>query len=514
MSNCDCTLVIAGPGSGKTTSMVGEIINSLPYLTSSRFMAVITYTNAATEKIRARLGEHARIPDNVFIGTIHSFLNRFILAPYGKIFGVLPDDYFIVEDINFSFLDGRTFRDENARRITEKDIEKKLLCKGIVTYKQIEIRARELLDENKETVRKVLGNRLQFLFIDEIQDATTGQYNIFDNLRKQKQTQIYCIGDPEQYIYGFTYKDKNMKAPSFAKIPIRRLEETKAVLKKPFAQEEENKRSTAIIVSFLNNFRQQKYRQKAVSKYANELDVVFINLTRIDEITTKFNVLCETLLPETIKKEADYCKFFLARDNDTYNVVFPAQSMIKISNDNASPKSVLSLALDYICAVTGKSKTEILLETQKSILDIRIIGIRLMHKIRENPLVNENDLQNYLKSVIPIQFRMENQKTNELFKNLILSFQTLGSSINKNSSIHKAKGLEASAVLALAENKNRLTKWLEIDYLKRENDKKDESRLGFVAFSRAKDFLCIACLEPINIPIQNKLINLGVKIIS
>jgi len=304
-----------------------------------------------------------------------------------------------------------------------------------------------------------------------------------------------------------------MKVPSFAEIPIRKLERTRKVLKKPFAQEEENKRSTAKIVSFLNNFRPQQYHQKVVNKYANELDVVFINLVKIKEITAKFNDLCETILPEPIKEEVDYCKFFLARDNDTYDTVFPIHSMVKISNDNIGTKSVLSLTLDYICAVSGKARSEILLETQQSIHDLRKIGIQLMHKIKENSLISEKDLQNYLKSIISIQFKMENQKTSELFKNLILSFQTLGVSINRNSSIHKAKGLEAAAVLALAENKSRLKKWIETDYSKRENDKKDESRLGFVAFSRAKDFLCIACLESIDSPMKDKLANLGVRVI-
>lgn len=54
INNCDCTLVIAGPGAGKTTNMVVEIINCLPYLAPSRFMAVITYTNAATEKSQCK----------------------------------------------------------------------------------------------------------------------------------------------------------------------------------------------------------------------------------------------------------------------------------------------------------------------------------------------------------------------------------------------------------------------------------------------------------------------------
>lgn len=124
MSNCDCTLVIAGPGAGKTTNMVREIYQCLPELTPNRYMAVITYTNAATEKIKTRLTELIKIPENVFIGTIHSFLYRFILNPYGRLYGILPADYYIVGDIDFSFLDERHFQGKGQRIITEKGIEK------------------------------------------------------------------------------------------------------------------------------------------------------------------------------------------------------------------------------------------------------------------------------------------------------------------------------------------------------------------------------------------------------
>ena len=48
-------------------------------------MIVVTYTNSATKNIKKRLGKRIAIPPNLFIGTIHSFLNRFIVIPYSSL---------------------------------------------------------------------------------------------------------------------------------------------------------------------------------------------------------------------------------------------------------------------------------------------------------------------------------------------------------------------------------------------------------------------------------------------
>lgn len=66
-------LVIAGPGAGKTYDMVNEVANAVSQLNPNRTLAVITYTNAATEMIRGRLQKTIQIPLNVFVGTNHSF---------------------------------------------------------------------------------------------------------------------------------------------------------------------------------------------------------------------------------------------------------------------------------------------------------------------------------------------------------------------------------------------------------------------------------------------------------
>lgn len=80
--------------------------------------------------------------------------------------------------------------------------------------------------------------------------------------------------------------------------------------------------------------------------------------------------------------------------------------------------------------------------------------------------------------------------------------------------IHKSKGLQADAALVVAKNENELLMWLENDKEKRLNDQQDKCRLGYVAFSRPKEFLCIACLTPISKPTLQLLNKFKVNIYS
>jgi len=506
-----CVLVVAGPGAGKTRTMVKKALECLSDLTPHRFMALITYTNAATEKIKERLQEKIEIPPNVFIGTIHSFMNRFILKPYGKIFGLLPEDYFIVDEFDFSFLDNMQFESNIDRRICERAIENKKFSKGVVSYNQIESKATALLNKEKSTIRKSLGNRLQFLFIDEIQDATSIQYSFFDNLRKEGKTEIYCIGDPEQYIYGFTYIKKGQKAVDFNKIPMKRFQNNNSVIKEYISEEEVNKRSTSKIVKFLNNFRLPS--QKVDLIRPEDPDIIFITKTDIKEIVVSFNTLCEKLTSKNVREDIDYMKFFLSYENNTFIPAYSVCPMEKISNEDVKPRSILKMVMDYILAVSGYSLTDILQECNLSLINFRKFGVSVLHYIKTNPELNEKDLKKYITEKLCVKFNSENQETKNSFDNLIIHFKALGSSQNRNSSIHKVKGLEATAVLALAETKNRLLKWIEIDQQTRANDKADECRIGFVAFSRARNFLAIACLEKLNDKHLDKLKQLGVLII-
>ncbi|QCT04370.1 UvrD/REP helicase [Paenibacillus algicola] len=91
--------VAAGPGAGKTHWLVQHIKNVLHQsqrLRKSRKIACITYTNVAVETILNRLGTNV---DRVEVSTLHSFLYKHIVKPYGYL---LTDEC----DLNVKELDG------------------------------------------------------------------------------------------------------------------------------------------------------------------------------------------------------------------------------------------------------------------------------------------------------------------------------------------------------------------------------------------------------------------------
>lgn len=507
----DCTLAISGPGSGKTFNMVKKSLNYINYLEPTRFMVLVTYTNAAAENIQERLHKIIRIQPNIFIGTIHSFMNRFILKPYAKLYLQFPSDYFIIDEFDFSFLNTKIFKFPLQRKITEKTIARNKFIDGVVCCDKLESVASELIDNNKLTIRKALSNRIQFLFVDEIQDATSTQYKIINNLRIEGKTKIFCIGDPEQYIYGFTYVQKGYPVKPYNKIPINKLKTHRKGVNIYIATEEENKRSSTKIIKFLNNF--QNPPQKINQINYEEPDVIFIRDTNIKNIITKFNNLCEKLLSNNIRKDPNYFKFFLSYKNDTFYPVLSFFPMENISNENSKPKSLLSNALEYITAFFGRSLTELLNDSNFSRIEIRKIAISLLHKLKINPSIKKVDVEKYLINEVPVKIINHYQKTNNSYEKLCSNFRIKNVLLeNKYTSIHKAKGLEAAAVLALAETKKRLMKWLETNENERTLDKQDECRIGFVGFSRAKNFLVLACLEDTDYTSLEKLRSLEVKI--
>jgi ATP-dependent exoDNAse (exonuclease V) beta subunit len=97
------------------------------------------------------------------------------------------------------------------------------------------------------------------------------------------------------------------------------------------------------------------------------------------------------------------------------------------------------------------------------------------------------------------------------------------------SNIHNVKGLESKVVLCIAKTKKELELWLESDVGEREktilrknkydklvkdDELDDYPRIGYVAFSRAKELLCIACLEAIDENLKSKIESLNIKILN
>ena len=68
------SLVIACPGSGKTRSICSKILHLLDQNKNPRdHFAVLTFTNRAAGEIYERISHSSVMPDNLWLGTIHSF---------------------------------------------------------------------------------------------------------------------------------------------------------------------------------------------------------------------------------------------------------------------------------------------------------------------------------------------------------------------------------------------------------------------------------------------------------
>ena len=69
-------------------------------------------------------------------------------------------------------------------------------------------------------------------------------------------------------------------------------------------------------------------------------------------------------------------------------------------------------------------------------------------------------------------------------------------------------------MLLVAKNTGELHKWLTTDKKARSSDKLDKCRIGYVGFTRAKQVLCLACLQPVDKAMLDQLTSLSVRVIG
>lgn len=481
-----CKLVLAGPGTGKTYGMISEITRNLSDLDPHRFLAAVTYTNAAAEIIRNRIQERLILPENVFIGTTHSFFNKFILKPYARLYDLAPVDTMFIDGIDIQ----TEFTGENAflrERSFKSGIANDLAKKGIVCHDKTIQFSRDLL--KKKTILNEIANRLQMVFVDEYQDANVVQGSIFEALAATGKIKMFFVGDPEQYIYSFGYRKSLIpgKTPDFANIPIMKLQKE---LGQSVRTKTENKRSNQKIVSFINNFNSQE--KQVASESAENGEVIFINRQEIQEIINAFHKICADKNKEL--KISD--RLYLSYAKDTLATVAETNDLRQISNDQISDIRLVGECLKYISVSRGKSQKDIRLQKNIGLIEWRKLGIRILTIMLKNPKITKEQFDATIISEVDLDCDIE-KNCQSMFDRLANVCQIEKEVGHCYSTIHKAKGLEADAVLVICDTETKMKKWLENDQGKRFDDKNDECRLGFVAFSRAKKLLCIGCLKTI-----------------
>lgn len=144
-------VVMAAAAAGKTKLITEKTRKLLRSGVNPKEIAVITFTNMAAEELRARLGEDYK--DGIFIGTIHSLANFFLLSSGIDTKKVIDDDKF-----------DKLFK---------------------------------MVAENPHCIKKI-----NYILLDEAQDSDDLQFSfLFDMIDPEN---FFVVGDLRQSIYGWS----------------------------------------------------------------------------------------------------------------------------------------------------------------------------------------------------------------------------------------------------------------------------------------------------------------------
>jgi DNA helicase-2/ATP-dependent DNA helicase PcrA len=489
MTKAKPQFVVAGPGAGKTHGMVELIEESLPDLSPYRMLAAVTYTNAAANVIRSRLSKKRTLPKNVFIGTTHSFLNKFVLQPFSVVFEELPSEriYSAVQ-----------IKGQPAKR---NAILKNLRNRGVVSYDTMLSVAAKLIKKAK--VRKRVGNRLQLLFVDEVQDIDNRQRAIFDEIVKAGQSTLYFVGDPEQYISGHTYRNSGQAIPDFKALPFMKLKDSSEV-----RVETVNRRANGELVDFVNQFRDD-IQQQPEKPHRGKPAVRLLRCSCLIEVVKAFRAASEGIELE----EDEVSRLYLAKANAAFDDVRQEFGIVHVSNDSRKTPTLLGDASELLAEALGLPVRKALAEYELTKLKWRSMSLQILRRCNQDGF-SDKELWEFVKS--EFNAKKSGSRSDSVSKQLlslkaVLAAGSYANGRERSSSIHRAKGLQADAALVLARTENELLSWLETDVTKRHKDKSDSCRLGYVASTRPRELLCFACLKEISSTSASYLESLGIE---
>ena len=242
----ESVLLEACPGSGKTRTLIAKLLHSVEEIRGTpRKICCITYTNAAVHEIEKRL-RYLGIGNDLDycdISTIHAFcLNNILIHFFWKLpeyrdgFRILPPD-----SEKFIMLAKRVCQDHNiphnslglfemlnrkldgspyvTRPLTEEaaiDFWCRLQKEQYIDFTNI-VYLSYCLIERFPSIANFLACKYAWFLIDEFQDTTELQVQIFSKIARNKRSRFFMVGDSLQSIFSFSGARPQLMS-SFAKL--------------------------------------------------------------------------------------------------------------------------------------------------------------------------------------------------------------------------------------------------------------------------------------------------------
>lgn len=203
-------VVVARPGSGKTSVLSRKVRNLVSELRPYQGIIAISFTNKASDELERRCRADAFDVKSSFFGTIDDFCLREIVFPFTRqLMSVAAD----VKTVKFSELPEIVMRTLPATPIQDATVAStgeflpflhEALAQGFVPLETVGMLARHVIEQSP-ACQKYLVARYRALYIDEYQDSGYFQHQLFLKLQYLGLTAV-AVGDTDQSIYGFAYK--------------------------------------------------------------------------------------------------------------------------------------------------------------------------------------------------------------------------------------------------------------------------------------------------------------------
>lgn len=249
-------LVEAGPGAGKTRSIVARFRNQAR--SASQGVALLSFTNAAVEEATRRCAiEPALLAPPHFVGTFDQFFHRYVVTPYvisahdsvptyiaswddlpenlAKVrpaagglgvrlsaFRVRTDGRLTLDGALLSyaerrFLDSGQHPDRGWLEMQATIIQKRMLSRHIYDSQSARKLALRILqaDVTSEPLT-LLAQRFGEVIVDEFQDCDDTEHSLLELLGGAGMS-VVAVADPDQAIYEFRQDSKDLYAGYRAK---------------------------------------------------------------------------------------------------------------------------------------------------------------------------------------------------------------------------------------------------------------------------------------------------------
>lgn len=218
------TIVIAGAGSGKSTTIIGKIkylLKALNY--KEEEILCISFTNESVKSLKSSLERN-----NIFNIDVMTF-HKLSLSILNNQFKIVESDYlnYIINELMYDY-------DENTKKLVitiinlykAQNLNYKVFYKIPKKYQKITILVLKILIEyenEKKAIKaidfddmitiateKVKTNPYKYIIIDEYQDSSLIRVNLIKKLIKLNDSKLLVVGDDWQSIYRFSGCDINI----------------------------------------------------------------------------------------------------------------------------------------------------------------------------------------------------------------------------------------------------------------------------------------------------------------